>query len=168
MIKWSEKTVKGSALKPFERNPRKISEAHYERLKRSLKENGYHQRVLATKDLRILGGHQRLQIFKELGIKEIAVLTPNRNLTDQEFRRLLVQDNLPIGSWDFDILSADFEVDELINLGMPEKWLGLGEEEAPGAGSGEGKNEDDASRVVPCPKCGHEFSILTEKKAKKC
>jgi hypothetical protein len=40
MIKWTEKTVKVSALKPFERNPRKISEADYGRLKKSLTENG--------------------------------------------------------------------------------------------------------------------------------
>jgi hypothetical protein len=128
MIKWTEKTVKVSALKPFERNPRKISEADYARLKKSLTENGYHQRVLATKDLRVVGGHQRIRVLKDLGIKEIAVLVTDEELTDDQFRRILIQDNLPFGSWDFDLLSADFEVDELIDFGMPESWLGLGEE----------------------------------------
>jgi hypothetical protein len=50
---------------------------------------------------------------------------------------------------------------------MPEKWLVLGEQEEPGTCSAGECEADDASRVVPCPKCGHEFSILAEKKAKK-
>lgn len=60
MIKWSEKTVKVSDLKPFERNPRRISQDAFNRLKKGLAENGYHQRIIATKDLRIVGGHQRI------------------------------------------------------------------------------------------------------------
>jgi hypothetical protein len=111
VIKWTEKTVKVSALKPFERNHRKISEADYARLKKSLTENGYHQRVLATKDLRVVGGHQRICVLSDLGIKEIAVLVPDKELTDDQFRRILIQDNLPFGSWDFDLLRADFEVE---------------------------------------------------------
>jgi ParB-like chromosome segregation protein Spo0J len=166
VIKWTEKTVKVKDLKPYERNPRRISEKDYERLKKSLTENGYHQRVLATRDLRVLGGHQRIKALQELGIREIAVLVPSRDLTRAEFKRLLIQDNLPFGSWDFDLLSEDFEVEELIDFGMPQDWLGLGEETAAGSES-DGAAEEDASRVVPCPKCGHEFSILTEKKPKK-
>jgi hypothetical protein len=167
MIKWTEKTVKVSALKPFERNPRRISEEAFSRLKRSLEESGYHQRIIATKDLRIIGGHQRKRALHELGIKQIAVLVPDQDLTDEQFRRLLIQDNLPFGEWDFELLSADFSIEELTDFGMPEKWLGLGEEEQPGAdGSGTEADEDDA-RIVHCPKCQHEFSILTEKKPKK-
>lgn len=168
MIKWSEKTVKVSALKPFERNPRKISEADFERLKKSLHENGYHQRIIATIDLRVIGGHQRIRALKELGYREVQILVPDKTLSDAQFKKLLIQDNLPYGVWDFDILSSDFEVDELVDFGMPESWLGLGEEQAPEKdGAGTSDSEDDASRIVPCPKCGHEFSILTEKKPKK-
>jgi hypothetical protein len=167
MIKWTEKHVKVSALKPFERNPRKISEADYARPKKSLTENGYHQRVLATKDLRVVGGHQRIRVLKDLGIKEIAVLVPDKELTDDQFRRILIQDNLPFGSWDFDLLSADFEVDELIDFGMPEAWLGLGEETDQEDKGDTAEAEEDDARIVHCPKCKHEFSILTEKKPKK-
>ncbi len=167
MIKWTEKNVKVSALKPFERNPRKISESDFERLKKSLQQNGYHQRILAMKDLRVVGGHQRIRALRDLGIKEIAVLVPDRELTDEEFRRLLVQDNLPFGSWDYDLLSSDFDVQELIEFGMPEAWLGLGEEtEDKSSAEGESGSDDEASRIVPCPKCGHQFSILTEQKPK--
>jgi hypothetical protein len=80
---------------------------------------------------------------------------------------LLIQDNFPFGEWNFDILSSDFSIEELTDFETPEKWLGLGEEEEPGAGTTGESEADDASRVVLCPKCAHEFSILTEKKAKK-
>jgi site-specific DNA-methyltransferase (adenine-specific) len=110
VIKWSEKTVKVSDLKPFERNPRRISQDAFNRLKKSLAENGYHQRIIATKDLRIVGGHQRIKALKELGLKQIAVLVPDKELSAEQFRRLLIQDNLPFGEWDFELLSADFSI----------------------------------------------------------
>jgi len=168
MIKWAEKTVKVSALKPFERNPRRIGEDAFDRLKKSLSENGYHQRIITTKDLRVIGGHQRIKALKELGLKEVPVLVPDQALSDDQFKRLLIQDNLPFGEWDFEILSADFSIEELTDFGMPEKWLGLGEEVEPKADAepGDVDDEDDA-RIVHCPKCKHEFSILTEKKSKK-
>jgi hypothetical protein len=91
-VKWSKKTVKVKDLKPYERNPRRITEDAYGRLKKSLSENGYNQRIIATKDLRIIGGHQRIRALRELGLKEIAVLVPDKALSDDQFRRLLVED----------------------------------------------------------------------------
>ena len=95
MILWTEKTVKVKDLKPYEWNPRRILEKDCERLNPSLTGNGYHQRVLATKDLRVVGGHQRIRALKELGIKEVAVPVPNRELTNAEFKRILISGNLP-------------------------------------------------------------------------
>ena len=123
MINWNERTVKVDDLSPFERNPRKISESQYKKLVSSLKENGYHQRILATQDLRVIGGHQRKRALKELGINEIAVLTPDRELSDEEFKRLLIQDNIPFGEFDFAMLASDFDAKDLADWGMPEDWL---------------------------------------------
>lgn len=122
-IKWIERKVKVNDLLPYERNPRSISKESYEKLKASLESNGYHQRILATNDLRIIGGHQRIKALKSLKIKEIEVLVPDPEITDEQFRQILVQDNLPFGEFDMDMLSADFDVDELIEWGMPESWL---------------------------------------------
>lgn len=122
-LEWTEKTVKLSALKPYERNPRRITEAQYEKLKNSLNRNGYHQRIIATPDLRIIGGHQRIKALSELGITEVQVLVPNQKIAEAQFREMLVTDNLPFGEFDYDILSADFDPAELIEWGMPESWL---------------------------------------------
>ncbi len=123
MIAWREKIVKVADLKPYERNPRRISPAAFAKLKDSLKENGYHQRILATTDLRVIGGHQRIWALNDLGIKEIAVLMPDAELTDDQFRRLLIQDNLPFGEFDFEMLANDFDVNELLDWGLPDDLL---------------------------------------------
>ena len=43
MITWQEKTVAVSDLRPYERNPRRITESAYKRLKASLAEYRYHK-----------------------------------------------------------------------------------------------------------------------------
>lgn len=124
MINWTETTAAVSELRPYERNPRRISKESYARLLLSLKEMGYHQRIICQPDMTVIGGHQRIRALKELGIKTVAVLVPDRELTKDEYKRLLVQDNLPFGEFDMDILSSDFEAKDLIAWGMPENLLG--------------------------------------------
>lgn len=125
-IEWREIEVSVASLIPYERNPRTITEAAHNELKRRIIEDGYHQRVLATHDVKIIGGHQRKKIFEELGWTHVKVLVPNRALTKTEFRRLLVRDNLPhLGTFDMGMVAADFEIKELLDWGMPPKWMDL-------------------------------------------
>lgn len=153
ILDWIDREVKISELKPFENNPRRISKEDYEKLKKSLAQDGYHQRILATEDLRIVGGHQRMQALRELGRKTVKVLVPPYKMTDEEFRRVLIRDNLPFGEFDYDILANNFEREELIEYGMPEEWL-------PGAVVEEEEEESSApaeKKKVTCPECKHEF-----------
>ena len=147
-IKWTEKLVKVSDLKPFERNPRSITSEQFNKLKKAIEETGYHSRIKATRDLKIVGGHQRQKALQELGIHEIEVLMPDRDLTEDEFRRILIQDNVAFGSFDFDILSADFEMRELIDWGMPPNMLDCFKEEKP----------EDASEQLE----GLKFQVIVE------
>lgn len=67
-----------------------------------------------------------MRALAEVGVKpsdEIEVLIPSRPLTHDEFRRILIRDNLNYGAFDYDILAADYEADELIEYGMSEKEL---------------------------------------------
>lgn len=79
---------------------------------------GYHQRVIAQPDMRVIGGHQRIKALKELGITEIQVLVSDRELTPEEFKQLLIQDNLPFGEWEFELLKTDFSFKDLGEWGM--------------------------------------------------
>lgn len=144
MITWSEETRKLSQLKPFEANPRKITDADLERLVEKIKTSGYHQRIRITHDNRIIGGHQRLKALKKCGYKEVAVLVPDAELTDEEYRREVIQDNLQDGSWDIEAL-AEWDIDQLNDWGLDTEALGLIVEEP----EIEGLTDEDAVPDAP-------------------
>ena len=66
----------------------------------------------------IIGGHQRVRIFKEL--KETQIPCVEINLEYEKEKELNVRLNKNLGSWDFDIMSNHFEVDELVDWGFKE------------------------------------------------
>lgn len=156
-IKWTDKTVKVSDLKPYEKNPRKISAAAFEKLKQSLVANGYYQPIIAQPSLLVIGGHQRIRALKELGVKEITVRVPDRELTVDEFRRILVTDNLPFGEFDFEMLSVDFTVGELFEWGMPEEWLKTEASPDFEPSTLDEQGTLDSTKEITCPHCGESF-----------
>lgn len=125
-IVWLSKKIKLSKLKDFHKNPRQISKSDFERLVRDIKQDGYHSRVKVDTNDVIIGGHQRKKALLQAGYKEndeIEVLYPNRPLTEEEFERLNIRDNLSFGEFDFDILANEFDQEQLIEWGMPEEWF---------------------------------------------
>lgn len=153
---WSEKEIKIDDLKEYERNPRRINKDQFNHLVKSLKEDGYHQRLIVNHDNTIIGGHQRKKALLAAGFKKtdkIPVLMPDRLLEGGDLKRLNIRDNLPYGEFDFDMLSTDFDVSELIEWGMPEEWLPTYEEteEKPE------KDVVDGGNQTQCPNCGYRF-----------
>jgi len=123
MLSWTSKTIPISELKEYEYNPRKISDTEFKKLVTSIKEDGYHQRIVVNADNTIIGGHQRKKALLEAGLKEsdiVEVLILDRKLTQQELDRINIRDNLSFGEYDFDILGNRFDIDTLIDIGMPE------------------------------------------------
>lgn len=155
-IKWTEVEISIKDLKEYSRNPRRMKKDQFENLVKSIVEDGYHQRLIVNQDGTIIGGHQRKKALKEAGFKpsdKIPVLMPSRKLDEQEFKRLNVRDNLPYGEFDFDMLTADFDIDELIGWGMPEEWLpSLKEDTEP-----YNDEHEETPKKTTCPSCGHEF-----------
>lgn len=137
-------------LKPYDRNPRKISETAFEKLKESLVQDGYHCRLIATPDGLVIGGHMRLKALEALGVSDVECLVPDRELSDAEFKRIMVRDNLPYGEFDMDVLANEFDVQELIDLGMPSDWLP--DISGDGAEPAVAKQE---KKPFACPNCGH-------------
>lgn len=133
MIEWKTKTIKLQELKEYEHNPRKIDKKELAKLADSIKQDGYHQRIIVNHDCTIIGGHQRKKALLEAGMKEtdeIDVLVPDRVLTPEEMDRINIRDNLPFGQYDFNILASRFDAETLTEFGMPEDWLiGFGDSE---------------------------------------
>ncbi len=126
MLNWQSKIISISQLKEYENNPRKISKEEFKKLVTSIKEDGYHQRIIVNQDNTIIGGHQRKKALLESGLKssdKIEVLVPDRNLTKEELDRINIRDNLAFGEYDFDILTERFDMEELLSFGMDKDML---------------------------------------------
>lgn len=120
-IEWHSEVVRVADLKDFEANPRRITKTEFEKLVKSIKQDGYHQRIVANQDNKIIGGHQRKKALLAAGYMphdKIEILKPSRDLTDDEFRRINIRDNLFNGEFDFDILANEFEIEKLVDWGM--------------------------------------------------
>ena len=133
MLNWTSKTIQISELKEYEHNPRRIGKKEFEKLVSSIKEDGYHQRIIVNHDNIIIGGHQRKKALLEAGLKEsdtVEVLIPDRKLTQEELDRINIRDNLSFGEYDFEILANRFDAETLVDFGMSGDLLvGFGDDE---------------------------------------
>lgn len=122
-------------LKNYDRNPRKITQESMEVLCQNMTSDPefMERRPLLCykheneKDYVVYAGNQRLRGAKKLGWSEIACIVdeyPDKDL----IRKRIVLDNKSAGEWDYDILSADYDAEELFSLGFTEKDL-FGKEE---------------------------------------
>lgn len=151
-IQWKSELWKLKDLKDYDKNPRKIDKKRFEKLVESLKQDGYHQRLLINLDGTIIGGHARKKALLKAGFKEsseIEVLVPERLLTGEDFDRVNIRDNLTYGDFDYEMLANNLDADKLIDWGMPESWiLNLADEII------EKSDEKSEKSSKKCPKCG--------------
>jgi len=68
----------------------------------------------------VLGGNKRLICLQNLGYKEIpdSWVKSAKDLTEEEKKRFVVQDNIQIGEWDWDKLDIDYNIEELKDWGI--------------------------------------------------
>lgn len=150
-LEWHEEKRKIKDLHDYTKNPRRINKKEFNDLVRSIKEDGYHGRIMVDTYGTIIGGHQRKKALLESGFKSsdcIEVLVPNRELTEEEFKRLNIRDNLPYGEFDMDMLANEYEESELVDWGL--------------GGSITIDEELPTDAVIPkkkktCPECGAEL-----------
>jgi len=113
-------------------NPRQINPEKFAKLKQSIKDFPKMlelRPIVVDKDGIILGGNMRFMALTELGmeIKDEWVKVADK-LTDEERKRFIVEDNLPFGEWDWDALSTQYDIDELLEWGFDEKELKIEKE----------------------------------------
>lgn len=93
-------------LVPADYNPRKDlkpGEKEYEKLKRSIDEFGYVDPLIWNKRTsRLVGGHQRLKVLKDMGIDEVDVVVVD--MDEEKEKALNVALNKISGDWDKDKL----------------------------------------------------------------
>ena len=159
MIEWTTEKRKLSALLPWEKNPRALTNKQAEDITDSLRKFGIADPVIVNTDDMIIGGHQRSRMLKmmlEFGENAVVdVRVPSRTLSEEEVAELNVRLNKNTGEWDFDVLANEFDLSDLISWGFEEWEFGIDTKDAP-----EDFDEVDESLETEycCPKCGYEWS----------
>ena len=148
-IEWHMEQLPIDHLVPFINNPRTITASQLERMKRSIREDGYHAPIIADggSPHTIAAGHARWRALRDMGFTVVNVMLPSRPLTPEEFKRINIRDNLDIGEWDTKLLNQHFGLDVLVDLGMPENILDCLREENAAVNVPAG----DPDMVLPTP-----------------
>lgn len=128
MILWKVEKRKIGELYENSGNPRVLSEDQGNHLRKSLERFGLCQPIVIQPDGLIIGGHQRVSLLKKMGLEEVAVNVPDRNLSNEEYNELTLRLNKNVGDWDFDLLSTFFETENLVEVGFSLQELGIGVE----------------------------------------
>ena len=117
-----------SSIKPYENNPRKLSETAIEKVAMSLKEYGFRQPIVVDKDRVIVAGHTRFRASKKLGLKQVPVSIID-NLTDEQINAYRIADNRTAeeSEWDNELLKM--EIKELEAKDFKLDLLGFNDEQ---------------------------------------
>ncbi|MFO7745453.1 MAG: DNA methyltransferase [Psychroflexus sp.] len=120
-IIWTLETKSIDSLIKNPKNPRFINKKQQKELKTSINKFGLCQPIVIQPSGQIIGGHQRVESAKQLGIDELDVYIPSRELDPKEFEELSIRLNRNLGDWDYDILANEWESDELLTWGFEDK-----------------------------------------------
>ncbi len=126
-INWTLQQFRLDELTDYYKNPRSLSEKEFKQLKISLDKFGMIDKPIVNLDAAhtIIGGHQRKRILETEGAQEIECWVPDRELTAREVEELNIRLNKNTGSWDFDTLANEFELDDLLDWGFDKHELDL-------------------------------------------
>lgn len=132
MIKWHLEQRKISELKNWEKNPRTISEKAFKELEKSVDALGNFEPLVINIDGTVIAGNQRLRLEMKKGNNEVDVYVPERELSEEEIKKIGVISNRHSGDWDMDILANEFD-DVLKDLGfddlLPELVMEVSEDD---------------------------------------
>lgn len=112
-------------IEPAKDNPKTIRDANFLKLITSIRKfpQMLEKRPLVcytdpvTKKLIILGGNQRFKAAQECGLKEIPVELAD-DWTEEQRKEFMIRDNVISGEWDWKMLDADWNVDDLKTWGL--------------------------------------------------
>jgi hypothetical protein len=112
--------TKLSAIKRNPNNPRVLQDEKLEKLVRSIKDFPQMleiRPIVVNDDMVVLGGNMRLKACKEAGLKEVPVMKAS-DLTEDQQREFIIKDNVGFGEWDWNLLSTEWDTDELDEWGL--------------------------------------------------
>lgn len=124
--------VKITKIKSNPNNPRVIKDGKFEKLVKSIKEFPKMleiRPIVVNDDWIVLGGNMRLKACKEAGLSELPVIKAS-DLSEEEQKQFIIKDNVGFGEWDWDMLGADWDLEELDDWGLDVNFSAIKEESA--------------------------------------
>ena len=103
-----------SKLKKHPGNPRTIKKRAYYKLLDSIEsfpEMREVRHLVVNKSMQVIGGNQRLSIYRELKIKETHIEIVN--WSEKKQKEFIIRDNINSGEWDMDIIANEWDLEEL-------------------------------------------------------
>jgi site-specific DNA-methyltransferase (adenine-specific) len=126
-LTWKTERRRVNDLVLFKKNPRKITDTQMRDLQRSLKKFSLAELPAINTDGTIVAGNQRIRALQILGRgeEEIEVRVPNRPLSKAEFDDYLLTSNRSGGTFDWEMLAENFDIDTLLTAGFDSDDLSL-------------------------------------------
>lgn len=127
MLEWHNEKRKVKELIPADYNPRYLTDKDRYDLEQSITRFNEVEPVvinIGSRNNVLIGGHQRLIIYADLGKEEIDVRVPNRELTIEEETELNLRLNKNTGSWDWNKLK-DIDINKLLDVGFRDEELSI-------------------------------------------
>jgi hypothetical protein len=142
-------------------NPRLIKDEKFEALKKSLTDD---PEMLDLRELIVypnpdkrgtyvvIGGNMRYNAAKELGLSELPCKILPESTPVEKMRSFIIKDNIAYGEWDMDLLSEEWDTEELSDWGLDlQPYL---EDLNIDDFFGEETNQRKEKKAVYCPHCG--------------
>lgn len=111
--------IKITDIKPNPSNPRVIKDDKFKKLVESIKslpEMAEVRPIVVNKDMIVLGGNMRLKAMKEAGWKEVPVQIVD--WPEDKQREFIIKDNVGFGEWEWQLLSTEWDVEQLGEWGL--------------------------------------------------
>ena len=154
------KKVDIKKLKPHPKNPRVHPESAIKKLERSIKEFGWTNPILVSKDGYILAGHARLKAAEKAGIEEVPVIY--LPLEGAKAEAYMITDNKlqEYSRWNFEMLISN--LDDISAKGLDVQLTGFDMSFIDDMLQAYNAYEDVLEKkqeIIVCPECGFEFNV---------
>src|ERR1035438_5243076 len=115
-------------LRPYEKNPRRHSDAQVAQIAASIQAFGFNSPVLVDTNAGVIAGHGRLLAAKKLGLTTIPIIVLD-HLSETAKRAFLLADNKlsALSTWDDDLLRAELAALHGTDINM--ETLGFSDDE---------------------------------------
>ena len=111
--------MKISEVKPYENNPRKITEEAIQKVAASIREFGFKQPIVIDRNNVIIAGHTRLKAAELLGLETVPAIRAD-DLTPEQVKAYRLADNKVAEATDWDMNALDKELAEILDIDMDE------------------------------------------------